>query len=128
MRNNYQNPYPQDYQQMRPPYPPQQRPYGYHQQEPQINKNISPTMTVGKWIGTMLLMCIPLVNIVCFFVFIFGGGNNRSRTNFYRAGCLFSLLPIVAAIIIFFVIGTGAITGLFDKIVGLVPGIFSILP
>ena len=67
-----------------PPYQPPQGPYA-----PQW-----PPMTVGQWIGTMLLMCIPVANFVLMFVWAFSSDVNPSKKSFFRA------LLLLAAIII----------------------------
>ena len=46
------------------------------------------TLTVGAWVGTLLVLCIPFINIIMLLVWSFGGGEtNVTHTNYSRA-CL----------------------------------------
>ena len=56
-------------------------------------------MTLGNWIITMLLMCIPLVNVVLMFVWAFGSNVNKSKKTFFQAQLIFSAIGIVMIII-----------------------------
>ena len=69
----------------------------------------SEIMSVKDWIGTLLLLIIPLANIVLLFLWAFGEDVKQSKKNFCRAylilvGILFAIyigiaiLAIVAAI------------------------------
>ena len=61
-------------------------------------------MTVGGWMGTFLLLMIPLVNFILVLVWAFGGGTNRNRQNFVRAYILlfiiFALIWILLAVLL----------------------------
>ena len=54
--------------------PPQQPPY-YPQQD------TSP-MTVGQFVATFLIQCIPIVGIIMLFVWAFGSDTNINRRNY----------------------------------------------
>ena len=73
-----------------------------------------PPMKVGQWIGTMLLMCIPLVNFILMFVWAFGSDVNPSKKSFFRASLLLAAIVIVLWIVIVAIIaatvGLGAVT------------------
>ncbi|RAV03166.1 hypothetical protein DQG13_08405 [Paenibacillus sp. YN15] len=45
---------------------------------------MSPVISVKEWMLTLLLMLIPLVNFVMWFVFAFGEGN-RTKKNLFKA-------------------------------------------
>ena len=51
-------------------------------------------MTTGEWFWTLLLLSIPLVNIICFIVWITGSGN-RNRVTYCRAMLLWSLIAFL---------------------------------
>jgi len=52
------------------------------------------TLTVGAWVGTLLVLCIPFINIIMLLVWSFGGGEtNTTHTNYSRA-CLICLVVL----------------------------------
>lgn len=68
-------------------------------------------LTVGEWFVTMLILALPLVNIIMFFVWAFGGGGNINRRNYCRAGLIWVAIAIVIGIgfaIIAALVGVGA--------------------
>ena len=66
------------------------------------NNNVS----VGNWLLTMLLMCIPIVNIVMLFVWAFGGGAEKSKSNWAKAQLIWMLIMIILSIVISVAFGT----------------------
>lgn len=58
-----------------------------------------PIVTIGDWIVTMILMCIPLVNIIMLFVWAFGSGESHSKANWAKATLIFMLIGIVLMIL-----------------------------
>jgi hypothetical protein len=65
-------------------------------------------VTVGNWMVTMLLMCIPIVNIVLLFVWGFGSNTLVSKANWAKASLIWFLISIVFYVLIFVVFGLGA--------------------
>lgn len=61
--------------------------------------NLEPPMTLGDWLITLLVLSIPCVNIIMFFVWGFGSGGNTSRKNYCRAALVFALIGIVISVI-----------------------------
>ena len=55
----------------------------------------SKPMTMWSWLGTILLLGIPIVNIVLLFVWSFSSGVNESKKNFSRAYLIVSLIATV---------------------------------
>ncbi len=70
----------------------------------------APTMSVGDWIGTLLLLMIPIANIILLFVWAFGDDNKPCRKNFAKAElilmAIFIGLYIIILIAIFSIFGT----------------------
>ena len=56
---------------------------------------IHPSVTLGNWILTMIIMCIPLVNIIMLFVWAFSKGSNPSKANWAKANLIFIAVGIV---------------------------------
>jgi len=112
---SYQQPAPQSYQQQSVPQfnPPPQ--YGYApQQEPK--KDITKPFSTGRWFGTLLVMCIPVVNIIMLFVWAFGSRTNISKRNFFRAELLMLLIVIVLFVVSFIVFGSVIFNYISDTI------------
>jgi len=60
-------------------------------------------VSVGEWIISYLLLCIPLVNIIMIFVWAFGSSTNPSKANFAKATLIFFL---IFTVLWFLVIGS----------------------
>ena len=56
-------------------------------------------MSVGSWLITLLILAIPCVNIVMYFIWAFGNGN-ENRKNFCRAGLIFILIAVVLSVLL----------------------------
>ena len=87
-----------NYNQGYPPRPP------YQQYPPQAQYPADETVSMGDWIGSLLLTCIPVVGIVMMFVWAFGGSTKPSKRNFFRASLLLSLIIGVLTFLIWLVV------------------------
>lgn len=56
------------------------------------------TVSIGEWVITYLILCVPLVNIVMLFVWAFGSGTNPSKANWAKA----SLIWFAVAFVLYF--------------------------
>ena len=56
-------------------------------------------MSVCSWLITLLILAIPCVNIVMYFIWAFGNGN-ANRKNFCRAGLIFMLIAVVLSVLL----------------------------
>jgi predicted permease len=57
---------------------------------------MSKQMSVGDWIVTYLLMCIPLVGIIMLFVWAFGSDTRPSRKTWAQATLILLLvIPVL---------------------------------
>ena len=65
-------------------------------------------VTVGNWILTTLLMCIPLVNIVLLFVWAFGSNTPISKANWAKAALIWAVISISVYVLLALLIGIGA--------------------
>lgn len=57
--------------------------------------------SVGTWVGRMILMSIPIVNIICFIVWMVKGDEDPNRKNW----ALGQLCAIIIMFIVSFVFG-----------------------
>lgn len=73
----------------------------------QNNTNQAPVLSVKSWLGTLLLLLIPIANIILLFVWAFSGNENPNKQNFAKAGLLtvaIALGAYLAFIIFIFVL------------------------
>jgi len=83
--------------------------------QPQIQMPVSDMeepVSVGEWMLTILLMCIPCVNIILMFVWAFGSSAKRSKSNYFKASLIWTGIFLVLYIIIIIIVGIGAIAGM----------------
>lgn len=90
-----QNPYMQPAEQAQNPYmaPIQQQP-AY--QPPVASDEVS----VGEWMWTILLLCIPIVNFVMLLIWAFGGTTSASKANFCKAQLIWMLIGVCLSIVL----------------------------
>lgn len=63
-------------------------------------------VTVGKWIVTMILLYIPIVNIIYFIMLLVGGSSTpKSLTNFARASAVIALALFALWVICMLIFG-----------------------
>lgn len=74
--------------------PPQQQ--VYYQAAPQ--QDTTP-MTVGQYLITFLITCIPLVGLIMLFVWAFGSDTNINKRNYARAMLIVAAILVVLNII-----------------------------
>lgn len=70
-------------------------------------------MSVGAWIGTLLLTCIPIVNLICLIVWaVSSSPEKRSRKNWTIAQFVVFLIGIVLSVFLYSVIGVSLLSAL----------------
>ena len=70
-------------------------------------------MSVGAWIGTLLLTCIPIVNLICLIVWaVSSSPEKRSRKNWAIAQFVVFLIGIVLSVFLYSVIGVSLMSAL----------------
>ena len=70
----YQQPY-QNFQQQ-----PYQQPYLQNVYQPE--NDLEEPVSFGDWMLTTLIMCIPCVGLIMMFVWAFGSGTKKSKSNY----------------------------------------------
>lgn len=89
-QNQYQQPaYQQQYQYQQPAY--QQ----YQQEE------LERPMSVGDWMITTLILCIPCVNFIMMFVWAFSKSTQKSKSNFFKAYLIWMAIGVGIYLIMF---------------------------
>jgi hypothetical protein len=57
-------------------------------------------VTIGNWLLTYLLMCIPVVNLILLFVWAFGGTTPESKANWAKASLIWMAIGVVFVLMI----------------------------
>ena len=86
-----------------------------------MNENFNPTereenapvvksedVTVGQWVVTILVSCIPIIGLIMMFVWAFGSGTNPSKANWAKANLVWTAVCFVFAFLFFVLVGVGA--------------------
>ncbi|MBP7205891.1 MAG: hypothetical protein KBA54_05175 [Candidatus Cloacimonetes bacterium] len=75
----------------------------YQNYQPQAES--APVLSMGSWVGTLLLMFIPLVNIILPIVWAVSNTENPNRRNFARA---YLIMFAISLVLIAIILGAGA--------------------
>lgn len=59
-----------------------------------------PIMSVKNWVITMLILMIPMVNIIMLFVWAFGDGTIKTRSNFAKATLVVWLISFAIFVVL----------------------------
>lgn len=59
-----------------------------------LNENVE-VVSLKDWLITLIVMCVPFVNIVMLFVWAFGKNVNPSKSNYFKASLIFAAIEIV---------------------------------
>ena len=99
-----------DYSQQQPQAQPQyQQQYYQPQQQQQYYQpqNVAPSydntskpVTVGKWVGLLILSAIPVVNIICWIVWLCSSTTNKSIKNFLVAEIIVYAISIGVVVLV----------------------------
>ena len=102
--------------------------------EPIANNDVQSTYTapsreiggsnksIGSWILTYIIMCIPLVGLIMLFVWAFGEGTKEDPTfrNWARAELVIMVIAFVLAMIAVFAMMGGLLGSLEDELLNLI--------
>lgn len=110
--NGYNQQYNTQYQQTynSQPVPPVAPPYGTPDTQP---------VSIGGWIGVMLLSCLPLINLIMLFVWAFSSSTKKSLKNYARAALIMFLIVAVITVIASVVLiacGVNIFSELFNQV------------
>lgn len=78
-----------------------------------IGAEVEEPVSMGEWLISMLLMCIPCVNIVLMFVWAFSSSVKKSKSNFFKAALIAYGITIILSIIMVVLMSAGMIAA-FD--------------
>ena len=97
--NEYYDPNSQNQQYQQYNQPPYQPPY-----YPQYDSTTE-VMSVGRYIGMFILSAIPIVNIICWIVWLCSTNTNKNKKNYIIANIVIWAIMIVISVI-FVVLGS----------------------
>ena len=89
----------QSYQPPQQPYQQYQPQQPYQQAYQAGDGELEEPVTFADWMGTMLIMFIPCVNIIMMFVWAFGSTTKKSKANYFKATLVWTLIAFVLAIV-----------------------------
>ena len=92
---------------------PYQQPQQSYQQSYQPDSDLEEPVSFGDWMLSILLMTIPCVNIIMMFVWAFGSGTKKSKSNYFKAVLVWTLIWTVLTIIM--MVGLGGIIAAFSE-------------
>ena len=61
---------------------------------------VEPVITLGEWVLTILITCIPCVNIIMLLVWAFGSSAPKTKSNWAKAQLIFVAIGVVLSIIL----------------------------
>lgn len=97
--------------------PQQQQQYYQPQNVAPSYDNTSKPVTVGKWVGLLILSAIPVVNIICWIVWLCSSTTNKSIKNFLIAEIIvyaISIGVVILVSVLLAALGISAANGLSD--------------
>ena len=98
----------QPYQAPQQPYQAPQQPYQAPQQpvygqQPYMD-NTTQVLSVGSYIGMFILSAIPIVNIICWIVWLAGSNTNKNKKNYVIASIIMWAISLVISIVLSFLL------------------------
>ena len=99
-------------------YQPQQyqQPVAPQYAQPQYSQPYDPTtevMSVGEYIGMFILSSIPIVNIICWIVWLVSSNTNKNKKNYVIASIVVWIIGIVVSIVVSAILtSAGVIAGM----------------
>lgn len=105
------------YQQQQYYQPQQQQQYYQPQNVAPSYDNTTKPVTVGKWVGLLILSAIPVVNIICWIVWLCSSTTNKSIKNFLVAEIIvyaISIGVVILVSVLLAALGVSAANGFSD--------------
>lgn len=94
-QGNYQQPYQPPYQPAPPAYDP-----------------TTQVMSIGQYVGMFILSALPVVNLICWIVWLCSPNTNKNKKNFIWANIIVWVISVVAMSLFYAFVGTAALGAL----------------
>ena len=91
-QGNYQQPYQPPYQPAPPAYDP-----------------TTQVMSIGQYVGMFILSALPVVNLICWIVWLCSPNTNKNKKNFIWANIIVWVISVVAMSLFYAFVGTAAL-------------------
>ena len=95
-QSNYQQPYGQPYQLPYQPAPPAYDP-------------TTQVMSIGQYVGMFILSALPVVNLICWIVWLCSPNTNKNKKNFIWANIIMWVIAVVIMTVFYTAMGTAAL-------------------
>lgn len=95
------------------PQPPMQPPMQPQPQQPMFVENNYPdddreeVLSIGKYIMLFILGCFPLINLICWIIWLVDSSTNRNIKNFIKAQLILFAIVVVLGIVGVLIFGAG---------------------
>lgn len=73
---------------------------GYQPTYQPMQTDLEEPVTIGEWVITMLIMMVPCVNIIMMFVWAFGSGTKKSKSNYFKVVLIFAAISLVLSLVL----------------------------
>lgn len=98
--------------------PPYQQPYQAPYQPMPVYDDTREVMSIGSYIGMFILSAIPIVNIICWIVWLVSPNTNKNKKNFILAQIIIIAVSYAIAILAC-VVAAGAGVSMLDSFAAL---------
>jgi hypothetical protein len=68
-----------------------------------LEYDLEEPVSFGDWMLTLLLMAVPVINIIMAFIWAFGSGTKKSKSNYFKAYLAWTLITIIVTIVLIIV-------------------------
>ena len=69
-------------------------------------------MSIGQYVGMFILSALPVVNWICWIVWLCSPNTNKNKKNFIWANIIMWVISVVVLVLFYSVVGTAALGAL----------------
>lgn len=69
-------------------------------------------MSIGQYVGMFILSALPVVNLICWIVWLCSPNTNKNKKNFIWANIIMWVISVVVLALFYSVVGTAAFSAL----------------
>lgn len=69
-------------------------------------------MSIGQYVGMFILSALPVVNLICWIVWLCSPNTNKNKKNFIWANIIMWVISVVAMSLFYAFVGTAALGAL----------------
>ena len=83
-----------------------------YQPSPPASDPTTQRMSIGQYVGMFILSALPVVNLICWIVWLCSPNTNKNKKNFIWANIIVWVISVVAMSLFYAVVGTAAFSAL----------------